>query len=157
MLGVALAEVGLAGLHHLFQRLADAAVGKVAPPRPGCGEDAVTVCHEGRQGEASAQHLGVLHRHPLQLPHRGVLLKDDLAVAGGEDLEGVAAADTLGAADLLRDDHPAQLIDAADDSGCFHLCTILPILHFPMLCSYYVEAEGKYTPARPVFAKQGRL
>ena len=77
--------------------------------------------------------------------------------AGGEDLEGVAAADTLGAADLLRDDHPAQLIDAADDSGCFHLCTILPILHFPMLCSYYVEAEGKYTPARPVFAKQGRL
>ena len=93
----------------------------------------------------------------LQLPHRGILLKDDLAVAGGEDLEGVAAADTLGAADLLRDDHPAQLIDAADDSGCFHLCTILPILHFPMLCSYYVEAEGKYTPARPVFAKQGRL
>ena len=58
---------------------------------------------------------------------------------------------------FLRDDHPAQLIDAADDSGCFHLCTILPILHFPMLCSYYVEAEGKYTPARPVFAKQGRL
>ena len=110
MLGVAIAEVGLAGLHHLFQRLADAAVGKVAPPRPGCGEDAVTVRHEGRQGEASAQHLGVLHRHPLQLPHRGVLLKDDLAVAGGEDLEGVAAADTLGAADLLRDDHPAQLI-----------------------------------------------
>ena len=113
--------------------------------------------HEGRQGEASAQHLGVLHRHPLQLPHRGILLKDDLAVAGGEDLEGVAAADTLGAADLLRDDHPAQLIDAADDSGCFHLCTILPILHFPMLCSYYVEAAGKYTPDRPVFAKQGRL
>ena len=65
--------------------------------------------------------------------------------------------DTLGAAYLLRDDHPAQLIDAADDSGCFHLCTILPILHFPMLCSYYVEAAGKYTPARPVFAKQGRL
>ena len=69
----------------------------------------------------------------------------------------VAAADTLGAADLLRDDHPSQLIDAADDSGCFHLCTILPILHFPMLCSYYVEAAGKYTPDRPVFAKQGRL
>jgi hypothetical protein len=49
------------------------------------------------------------------------------------------------------------IVDAADDSGCFHLCTILPILHFPMLCSYYVEAAGKYTPARPVFAKQGRL
>lgn len=110
MLGVALAEVGLAGLHHLFQRLADAAVGKVALPRPGCSEDAVTVRHEGRQGEASAQHFGVLHRHPVQLPHRGILLKDDLAVAGGEDLEGVAAADTLGAAYLLRDDHPAQLI-----------------------------------------------
>ena len=72
-------------------------------------------------------------------------------------LQRVALADTHGAADLLGDDHPAQFINAADDSGCFHLCTILPILHFPMLCSYYVEAAGKYTPASPVFAKQGRL
>ena len=30
------------------------------------------------------------------------------------------APDALGAADLLGDDHPAQFINAADDSGCFH-------------------------------------
>ena len=84
------------------------------------GHHPVPVGHKGRQGKALAQHLGVLHRHPLQLPDGRILFKDDLAVPGGKDLQRVSPADALGAADLLGDDHPAQLVDAADDSSCFH-------------------------------------
>jgi hypothetical protein len=45
-----------------------------------------------------AQHLGVLGRHCVHFANGGILFKDHLAVACGEDLQRVAAADALGAA-----------------------------------------------------------
>ena len=65
--------------------------------------------------------LGILGRHCVHLANGRILFKDHLAVARGEDLQRVAAADALGAADLLGDHHPAQLVDAAHDSCCFHV------------------------------------
>ena len=55
---------------------------------------AVFVCKR----KAFAQHLGVLGRHCVHFANRGILFKDHLAVACGEDLQRVAAADALGAA-----------------------------------------------------------
>ena len=48
--------------------------------------------------KAFAQHLGVLGRHCVHFANGGILFKDHLAVACGEDLQRVAAADALGAA-----------------------------------------------------------
>ncbi len=55
---------------------------------------AVFVCKR----KAFAQHLGVLGRHCVHFANGGILFKDHLAVACGEDLQRVAAADALGAA-----------------------------------------------------------
>ena len=63
---------------------------------------------------------------------RYVLFRAD-AFAEGEEGEGefivrgqryqcrVAFADTHGAADLLGDDHSAEVVDPSDNSCCFHI------------------------------------
>ena len=114
---VAAAGVELPAVHQLFQRLADAAVHKVPPPGTGRRQDAVPVTDEGRQCEALAQRIHILRRHAAQLPHRRILLEDDLAVAGREDLQRVSPADALGAADLLGDDDPPQLIPSCQSKS----------------------------------------
>lgn len=109
-LRLALAGVGLATVHQPFHRLTDAAVDEIPPPGTGRREDAVPVADEGCQCETLAQRIDVLGRHAAQLPHRRILFEDDFSLAGRENFQRVAPADALGAADLLRDDHPPQLV-----------------------------------------------
>ena len=117
---VPLAEVGLAAVHDLFQGLADAPVGQVPSACSAGRQDTVPVGDKCSQGKALVQHICILHRHIAHLPHRRILFEDDLAIPRGEDLQRVAPADALGTADLLGDHHPAQLVNASHDSGCFH-------------------------------------
>ena len=42
--------------------------------------------------------------------------------------QGVSLPDSHGPSDLLGDDHPAQVVDAADDSGCFHIQNLLAVV-----------------------------
>ena len=87
---------------------------------PAHGQNVVPVGHKGGEGKALVEHLGVLGGHGAHLPDGRILFEDHFPVPGGKDLQWVPAPDALGAADLLGDDHPAQFINAADDSGCFH-------------------------------------
>ena len=46
-------------------------------------------------------------------------------------LRRVALADTHGAADLLGNDHPAQVVDPSHDSSCLHIVKPFLLLFFP--------------------------
>ena len=113
--------VGFTGIHQLFQRLTDAAVGQLPPAAAADGQDAVPVGHKGRKRELAAEHLRILGGKGVYLPDGRILFKDHLPISGGKDLQWVSPPDALGAADLLGDHHPAKFIDAAHDTGCFHL------------------------------------
>jgi hypothetical protein len=148
---------GFSVIDNSFQLAADQFSNEFLTSRTGSSYYLVVVGDAGKHAGGLGEGLGVFFCKKAKLSDWRVFFQNDFAFTVGENFKRGTFFDSQGPADFFWDDHPAQFINAADDSGCFHLCTILPILHFPMLCSYYVEAAGKYTPARPVFAKQGRL
>ena len=74
------------------------------------GDDAVPVSDDGGEIRGPGQDIAELGRKILQTADKGILLKNNLAVTGGEDLQGVALADTHGAADLFGDHHAAKVV-----------------------------------------------
>ena len=58
-------------------------------------------------------------------------------------LQRVALADTHGAADLLGDDHAAEVVDPAHDSGCLHIRKT-PLLCFAFRQPYFLQNPVVY-------------
>ena len=56
---------------------------------------------------------------------------------------GVALADTHGAADLLGNDHAAEVVDPAHDSGCLHILKT-PLLCFAFRQPYFLQIPVVY-------------
>ena len=67
------------------------------------------------------QYLAVLRRYAAQLTDRGILLKNDLALVAHKNLQWVALTDAHSPADLFRNDHSAQIINAPYNSSSFHI------------------------------------
>ena len=84
------------------------------------GEAAYLAEDSIREGSL-AQAVADLSGEVRDLPDGGILFEDELPVLVCEDLQRVALADAHGAADLLGDHHPAQVVDAPHDSGCLHM------------------------------------
>ena len=102
--------VDLPALHDLGQGGGDALVGQLPPAAAGDGEAGVPVGDGDELARALVQGLAQLAGEIRQAAHEGVFLKHDAALAVGEDLQGVPLPDAHGAADLLGDDHPAQVV-----------------------------------------------
>ena len=62
--------------------------------------------------------------------------------------QGVTFSDPHGAADLLGDDDPAQVVDAPHDSGCFHLYLYPPVVKFVSNRIYYPQKRDFYAEGR---------
>ena len=99
--------VDLPALHDLGQGGGDTLVGQLPPAAAGDGEAGVPVGDGDELARALVQGLAQLAGEIRQAAHEGVFLKHDAALAVGEDLQRVPLPDAHGAADLLRDDHPA--------------------------------------------------
>ena len=136
--------VDLPALHDLGQGGGDALVGQLPPAAAGDGEAGVPVGDGDELARALVQGLAQLAGEIRQTAHEGVFLKHDAALAVGEDLQGVALPDAHGAADLLRDDLPAQVVDAAHDTSSFHSrsnlsCEFISKDAISCLCSHIVH------------------
>ena len=59
------------------------------------------------------ERLTELGREVVQPAHEGILLEDDLPVPAGVYLQRVSLTNTHSAPNLLGNDHPSQIIDAA--------------------------------------------
>lgn len=105
--GVASAAlVDAAPVHELLHLRGEGAADEVALVGAGGGDDAVAVGDDGGELGGTGEDVAELGGKVLQPADERILLKNDLAVPRGEDLQGVALADTHGAADLLGDHHP---------------------------------------------------
>ena len=69
----------------------------------------------------TGEGVGILSGKGGQLSDGGVFFENDLSFVVGENFQRVTLTDSHGAADLLGDDHTAKVVDAADNSGCFHI------------------------------------
>lgn len=96
--------------HELFKLAADAPVEQLALAAAGHGDDRVAVAHGGDAAGGLVQRVADLRGELGQLAHGGILFENDLSVGVGVDLQRVALADTHGAADLLGDDHAAEVV-----------------------------------------------
>ena len=110
-------------LHDLLQLRRKVLAQQLPLPGPGYGHDAVPVGNSGGEIRVAGQGVAELGGEVLQSADEGVLLENDFPVPCGVDLQRVALTDTHGAADLLGDHDPAQVIDAPHDPSCFHLYT----------------------------------
>ena len=102
--------VNAALLHELLHLGREGAANEIPLAGAGGGNDAVPVGDNGRQLGGPGQGVAELSGKVLQPANERILLKNDLAVPGGEDLQGVTLADTHGAADLFGDHHAAQVV-----------------------------------------------
>ena len=102
--------IDLPPLHDLGQGGGDALVGQLPPPAAGHGEAGVPVGDGDELARALVEGLAQLAGEIRQATHEGVFLKHHAAVAVGEDFQRVPLPDAHGAADFLRDDHPAQVV-----------------------------------------------
>ena len=109
------------------QRIADGAAVQLGAARAGDGHKLVPVANHDRHAEVFGQNLGIDGGELAQAQQRRILFKNDFPVGIGKNFQRVALAYALGAADLLGDDHAAQLVDAAHDARCFH-CPQHPFL-----------------------------
>jgi len=50
----------------------------------------------------------------------GEYFENDFPVPVHENFQRIAFPDAQRPADFLRNDHPAQIVDAANDTSCFH-------------------------------------
>ena len=116
-----LVAVGVPLVHDLGQGLADGLVQQLPPPAAGDGDHRIPIADRGDGVCSLAQAVADLPGKFRQLPHGGVFLEDQLTILVRENLQRVTLADTHGAADLLGDHHPAEVVDPAHDSGCFHM------------------------------------
>lgn len=122
--GVSLASlVNAASLHELLQLRREGTADELPLARAGGGDDAVPVGDNGSEIGGAGQGVAELGGKVLQAADEGILLKNDLSVPGGEDLQRVALTDPHGAADLLGDYHPAQVVCLCQ-SGAKNFCEV---------------------------------
>ena len=117
----AVPQPDLAILHDLLQGLGDGLAQQLTLAHTRHSDDGVTVSDGGGELRAAAEGVAELGGKVLQPAQQGIFLENDLAILGRVNLQRVAFTDTHGAADLLGDHHAAQIVDAPDDSGCFHI------------------------------------
>ena len=129
--------------HELLKLAADAPLEQLPLAAAGHGDDGVAVAHGGDRPGGLVQRIADLHGELGQLAHRGILFKNDLPVGVGVDLQRVALADAHGAADLLGDDHAAEVVDPAHDSGCLHILKT-PLLCFAFRQPYFLQIPVVY-------------
>ena len=106
----ALMTIGPPPLHDLVELGAERLVQQLPPGAARDGDDRVPVADGGDAVGGLAQAVADLRGKIRQLPDGGILFKDQLPVLVGEDLQRVTLADAHGAADLLGDHHPAQVV-----------------------------------------------
>ena len=114
----------LRSLHDLLQLVGERFLPSSSRfPAPATATMRVPVGDGGGEIRVAGQGVAELGGEVLQPADEGVLLENDFPVPCGVDLQRVALTDTHGAADLLGDHDPAQVIDAPHDPSCFHLYT----------------------------------
>ena len=118
-----LEEVIAALLHQFFQFRRIGLVHQVPPGCPVKGDDAVPVGNGGNMAGGGADGFAHLGGEFLQVPHGGILPEDHSPVLFRIDLQRVALADAQGAADLLGDDDPAQIVCLCQ-SGAKNFCEV---------------------------------
>ena len=84
------------------------------------GDDLFGIADGGGLAGERHQGVGIGLGQGGHLPYGGVFFQNDLAGHIGEDLHGHALPDLQCAADFLGDDHPAQVVNPADNSCGFH-------------------------------------
>ena len=81
----------------------------------------IPVAHNGGKISGVMKDLCIFRRKGGKLPYGGIFSENNTSLGVCEDFKGVPLTDPQGPADFLRDDHPPQIIDSADDSCGFHL------------------------------------
>ena len=99
-----------AALHDLLQLRRDPLAQQLPLAAAGHGDHRVPVRDGAHTAGGAAHSLAKLRSEVLHTTQQRVLLKDDLAVPAGVDLQRVALPDAHGAADLFGDDHPSQVV-----------------------------------------------
>ena len=118
--GVVLPEIERACGNEVFKLGRELFVAVFLARNACAGDHGVAVADDDSHVAYLVKCLGVLRGKAGQLADRRIFFEDDLAFAVGVDLKRVALADTHGAADLLRDNDPSEVVDSAHDSCCFH-------------------------------------
>lgn len=96
---------------HIFLELRGNAPLKVFPSRHARRRhDVVAVADERRQVCRFAQHLRILGGKRGKLSYRRVFPENHASLRVGENFQRIALADPQRAADLLRDDHAAEVV-----------------------------------------------
>ena len=106
----ALAAVDAALLHDPGQSLGQGLAQQLPLSGAGDGDHGVPVGDGGGEAAGAVEGVAELRRKVLQSPQQGILLENDLPLPGGVDLQRVALTDAHGAADLLGNDHPSQVV-----------------------------------------------
>ena len=106
----ALAAVDAALLHDPGQSLGQGLAQQLPLSGAGDGDHGVPVGDSGGEAAGAVEGVAELRRKVLQSPQQGILLENDLPLPGGVDLQRVALTDAHGAADLLGNDHPSQVV-----------------------------------------------
>lgn len=101
---------------------------------PGGGHDLFPVTDSHTTAQPPGQHIGVGGGRLAQLCQRRILFKDNFPFAIGKNFQRVARMDALGTAYLLRDDHPAQFIDAPHNSCRSH--TESSLVFYGSICGF---------------------
>ena len=102
--------IDLAAFHDLFQLRCDALAHKLPLAAAGHGNDGVPVGDGADAAGGAAHGLTQLGGKVLHAAQQGLFFENHLAVPAGVDLQRVALPDAHGAADLLGDDHSAQIV-----------------------------------------------
>lgn len=109
-LGSRLVLIDLTALHQPLQLRGDLLVLDLTPGGAGDGHAVVPIGDDCDLAGGAADGLTQLAGELGHAPHEGILFEDDPAVPVRVDFQRVTFPNTHRAADLLGDDHPAQVI-----------------------------------------------
>ena len=106
----AVEAIGAAPLHDVLKSCGDALIHKLTLSPAGNCDHRVPVADCGDSVGGFVQAVAYLRCKVGQLADGGVFFENDLAVLVGVNLQRVALADAHCAADLLRNDDPAEIV-----------------------------------------------
>ena len=100
----------LPGLHGSIQLSRDGLAVQLPAQSAACGDDAVPVADDHRSGTGAVEGLAQIGGGCRLLPGGRIFFKDHASADLGENFHWLSLPDLEGAANLLGDDHPSQIV-----------------------------------------------